>query len=92
MYSIGERTMPDSVVHREKELCVEHIFCMHSMECVNNMWLQVESYIDYVYLLGFHCTGQPNPVKCVYFGQLHILHVLNVCLAWFWVASRFSFN
>ena len=48
MYSIGERTMPDSVVHREKELCVEHIFCMHSMECVNNMWLQVESYIDYV--------------------------------------------
>ena len=34
--------------HREKEMCIEHIFCMHSMGYVNNMWLQVESYIDFV--------------------------------------------
>ena len=34
--------------HREKEMCIEHIFCMHSMWCVIDMWLQVESYIDYV--------------------------------------------
>ena len=35
-------------LHREKEMCIEHIFCIHSMWCVIDMWLQVESYTDYV--------------------------------------------
>ena len=38
----------DTSIHREKEMCIEHIFCMHSIWCVIDMWLHVESYIDYV--------------------------------------------
>ena len=37
-----------SSLHREKESCIEHIFCMHSMGCVNHVWLQVVSNIEYV--------------------------------------------
>ena len=28
-------------------MCIEDIFCMHVMGCVDIMWLKVESYIDY---------------------------------------------
>ena len=91
MYSIGERTMPDSVVHREKELCVEHIFCMHSMECVNNMWLQVESYIDCVLIgIPLHRTAKSRKM-CILWSITYFACVECVPCG-FLVASRFTFN
>ena len=49
--SVGEDFLSGNHVghlHREKEMCIEHIICMHSTGYVNNMWLKVETYIDYV--------------------------------------------
>ena len=56
-------------------MCIEHIICMHSIGYVNNMWLQVDSYI--------------NSRKMCILGQLHILRVLNVWLAGFALPAIF---
>ena len=60
-------------------MCTEEIFCMYPMGCMNNMWLQVESYIWTMYS-NWNSTAQHSQIgKNVFTFVNYICCLCSMC-------------